>query len=72
MLDASDAILFTNSFSTFPTIKRHFSHFFLRILSILFYVQWPPSILHKIIKKCVFGEMKKKARAASERALKKV
>lgn len=52
-------ILFTNSFSTFPPIKRHFSPLFFaprRILSILFYVQY----LHKIIKKmCFWGNEKK-------------
>lgn len=50
-----DAILFTNSFSTASPIKRHFLIFSVRILSILFYVQY----LHKIIKKmCFWGNEK--------------
>lgn len=34
-------------------------------------MQWPPSILHKIIKKCVFGEMKKKREQPAKELWKK-
>jgi len=69
MLDAF-SVHFTNSFSTFATIKKAFFSFFRSrclhceacILSIFFYAR----CLHKIIKKCVFGEMKKKEESSGE------